>query len=79
VLVNFEARPIFFLNFKETPSQEKHKTILSGLKINEMALSDQNDLLTFFRLHKMTYQNLINSGIQQSSIAFAPKALCLKN
>jgi hypothetical protein len=34
-----EARPFFFLNFKETPSQEEHKTIFSGLKINKMALS----------------------------------------
>jgi hypothetical protein len=34
-----EARPFFFLNFKGTPSKEEHKTIFSGLKINEMALS----------------------------------------
>jgi hypothetical protein len=26
-----EARQFFFLNFKETPSQEQHKTIFSGL------------------------------------------------
>jgi hypothetical protein len=25
-----EARPIFFLNFKGTPSQEENKTIFSG-------------------------------------------------
>jgi hypothetical protein len=30
-----EARPFFFLNFKETPSQEEHKTIFRGLKINK--------------------------------------------
>jgi hypothetical protein len=34
-----EARPFFFLNFKGTLSQEKHKTIFRGLKINKMALS----------------------------------------
>jgi hypothetical protein len=38
-----------------------------------MALSVKNDFLAFFRLRKMTYRNLINSGIQQSSNAFAPK------
>jgi hypothetical protein len=32
-----EARPVFFLNFKGTPSQEEHKTIFSGLKIKKMA------------------------------------------
>jgi hypothetical protein len=26
-----EAQQIFFLNFKNTPSQEQHKTICSGL------------------------------------------------
>ncbi len=34
-----ETRPIFYLNFKGTPSQEEHKTIFNGLKINKMALS----------------------------------------
>jgi hypothetical protein len=34
-----EARQIFILNFKGTPSQEEHKTIISGLKIDEIALS----------------------------------------
>jgi hypothetical protein len=29
------------LNFNGTPSQEEHKTIFSGLKINKMALPDQ--------------------------------------
>jgi hypothetical protein len=38
-----EARLIFFLNFKGTPSQEEHKTIFSGFKIDEIALSDQVD------------------------------------
>jgi hypothetical protein len=66
-----EARPIFFLNFKEIPSLEEHKTIFSGLKINQMALSNQSDIPAFFRLHKMTYWNFINSGIQQSTVAFA--------
>jgi hypothetical protein len=48
------ARQIFILNFKGTPSQEEHKTIISGLKIDEMALSDQIDFPAFLRLHKMT-------------------------
>jgi hypothetical protein len=50
------------LKFKGTPTQE-HKTILSSLKIYEMALSDQIDFVAFFRLRKMTYQKFINSGI----------------
>jgi hypothetical protein len=56
------GQPVFF-NFKGTPSQEGHQTIFSSLKINEMALSDQTDFPTFFLLRKMTYPNLINSGI----------------
>jgi hypothetical protein len=43
----FEASLLFFLNFKETPSQEGHKTIFSGLKINKIALSDQSDFSHF--------------------------------
>jgi hypothetical protein len=50
-----EARPFFFLNFKETPSQEEHKTIFSGLKICKMALCNQIDFLAFLRLREMTY------------------------
>jgi hypothetical protein len=50
------------LNFKGTPSQED-KPIFSSLKINEMALADQNDFLAFFRMRKMTCWNFINSGI----------------
>jgi hypothetical protein len=53
----------FFFNFKATPSQEEHKSIISNLKINEMALFDQSNFPAFFRLRKMTYQNFINSGI----------------
>ncbi len=34
-----EAQPFFVFNFKGTPSQEEHKTIFSGLKINKMTLS----------------------------------------
>jgi hypothetical protein len=67
-----EARPFFFLNFKGTSSQEEHKTIFSGLKINEKALSDQSDFPAFFRLRKMTYWNFINSRIQKSTVALAP-------
>jgi hypothetical protein len=29
-----EAHPFLFLHFKETPSQEEHKTIFSDLKIS---------------------------------------------
>jgi hypothetical protein len=58
-----EARPFFFLNFKETPSKEEHKTIFSGLKICKMALSDLSDFPAIFRLRKITYRNFINSGI----------------
>ncbi len=44
MLVNW--RPArFFLNFKGTPSQEEHKTIFSGFKISEIALSNQIDFL----------------------------------
>jgi hypothetical protein len=60
----------FVLIFKGTPSQEEHKTIFSGLKIYEMALSDQIYFQTFFHLRKMTYRNFINSGIQQSAVTF---------
>jgi hypothetical protein len=51
-----EAHPFFFLNFKGIPSQQKHKTIVSGLKIYDMALSDQNNILGFFQLRKINYQ-----------------------
>jgi hypothetical protein len=36
-----------------------------------MALSDQSDFPSIFRLRKMTYQNFINSGIRQSAVALA--------
>jgi hypothetical protein len=48
------------LNFKGTPSKEEQKTIFSGCK---MALSNQIDFPEIFRLRKMTYRNLINTGI----------------
>jgi hypothetical protein len=44
-------------------SHEEHKTIFSQLKINEMAFSDLSDFLAIFRLRKMIYRILINSGI----------------
>ncbi len=43
-----EARPFFFSNFKGTPSQEEHKTIFSGLKINKMAFTGQSDATALF-------------------------------
>jgi hypothetical protein len=53
------------------------KTILHGLKINEMALSDQSDFQAFSRLHKTTYWNFINSGIWHPMSPFLRKmALC---
>jgi hypothetical protein len=58
-----EACHIFILNLKGTLLPEENKTIFRGLKIHEMALSDQIDFLAFFRLRKMTYWNFINSGI----------------
>jgi hypothetical protein len=60
------------LNFKGTPLQEEQKTIFSGLTIYKMALVDQSDFPTIFRLRKMTYRNFINSGIRQSAVALAP-------
>jgi hypothetical protein len=36
-----------------------------------MALSYQIDFTGFFRLREMTYRDFINSGLQQSAIAFA--------
>jgi hypothetical protein len=47
VLVNWRAGPFLFLYFKETTSQEAPETIFSGLKMNEMALSDQTDIPAF--------------------------------
>ncbi len=43
-----KARPFFFFNFKGTPSQKEHKTIVSGLKISKMALSGQGDATALF-------------------------------
>jgi hypothetical protein len=59
------ARPFF--KFQKGHHQEEHKTIFSVVRIYDMALSDQ-----IFRLWKMTYRNFINSGIQQSAVAFVP-------
>jgi hypothetical protein len=67
-----EAHPFFLLNFKGTPSQEEQKTIVSGLAICKIALSDQSDFPAIFRLRKMTYRNFINSEIRQSAVALAP-------
>jgi hypothetical protein len=36
------------LNFKGTPSQEEHKTILRSLNINKMALSGHSDATALF-------------------------------
>jgi hypothetical protein len=54
--LKLEAFPFFSSNLEGTPSLKEHKTIFSGLNINEMAVSDQNDFPSFFRLWKMTCQ-----------------------
>jgi hypothetical protein len=54
VLGKLEACPFFFLNFKGTPSQEEHKTVFSGLKINKMALSGQSDATALFSAVRYT-------------------------
>jgi hypothetical protein len=56
-----KARPFFFLNFKGTPSQEKQKTVFSGLQICKMALSNQIDFPAIFSHRQMTYRNFINT------------------
>jgi hypothetical protein len=50
----------------------EQKTIFSGLTLCKMALFNQIDFPAFFGLRKMTYRNVINSGIQISAVAFAP-------
>jgi hypothetical protein len=60
-LVNWRPGHFSFWNFKGTLSQEKQKTIFSGLKICRMALSNQINFSSFFSLHKMTYRSFINS------------------
>jgi hypothetical protein len=64
-----EACPFFFSNFKGTPSQEEHKTIFSGLKINQMALSVQSDATALFSEVRYTlcdtyidFPQSVNSG-----------------
>jgi hypothetical protein len=47
-----EVRLFFFLNFKETPWQEKHKTIFSGL--SELTLSGQSDATSLFSTVRFT-------------------------
>ncbi len=44
-----EACPFFFSNFKGSPSQEKHKTNFSDLKISKMALPGQSDATALFQ------------------------------
>jgi hypothetical protein len=61
--------PVFFSNFKGTPSQEEHKSIFSGLKINKMALSGQSDPTALFLAVRYTlcdtyidFPQSVNSG-----------------
>jgi hypothetical protein len=64
-----EAWPFFFSNFKGTPSQEEHKTIFSGLKINKMPFSGQGDATALFSAVRYTlcdtyidFPQSVNSG-----------------
>jgi hypothetical protein len=64
-----EVRPLFFSNFKGTPSQKRHKTIFSGLKISKMALSGQSDATALFSAVRYTlcytyidFLQSVNSG-----------------
>jgi len=41
---------VLLFYFKDKVSREKHKTIYSGLRISEMALSNQSDLPAFFSM-----------------------------
>ncbi len=43
-----EVPPIFFSNFKGTPSQKEHKTIFSGLKISKWLCLDKVTLRALF-------------------------------
>ncbi len=49
-----EARPFFFLNYKGTPSQEEHITIICGLRNDDTALSGWIDSSAFYLLVKIT-------------------------
>jgi hypothetical protein len=63
MLVNWSPARFYLFNFKKEQSQEKDNTIFRGLNIYEITLSDQIDFPGFFHLQKMTYRNLIKSGI----------------
>ncbi len=54
-----EARLLFFLNFKGTPSQEEHITNFSGLKISKMAFSGQSDATALFQQSALLSVTLI--------------------
>ncbi len=57
----------FFFNY--TISREEHKTIYSGLRISEIALSYQSGLPAFFSPQKVNLKIPINSGLRQAGIA----------
>jgi len=46
--VKLEARQVLKFFFNDTVSREEHKTIFSGLRISEMALSNQSHFPGFF-------------------------------
>jgi hypothetical protein len=50
--------------------------MISSLKIDKMALSNQIDFLAFLRLRKMTYRNFIN-GIRQLFLTPLPHEMAL--
>jgi hypothetical protein len=55
-----------FFKFNDTVSREEHKTIFSGLRFTEMALSNQSDFKRFFLLpasHLIRFSNTLRDGI----------------
>jgi hypothetical protein len=59
----------FFLEFfNDTISREENKTIFSGLRIFEMALSNQIHFPVFFSPRKVNLEIPINSGLGQAGI-----------
>ncbi len=48
------------MDFNDTISREEHKTILSDLRISEVAISNQSDIPAFFELVAPQKANLLN-------------------
>jgi hypothetical protein len=71
-----EARQFLKIFFNDTVSREENKTILSGLRISEMALSNQSHFPGFFSLRKVNLKIPIYSGLGQAGIA-CPRKMTL--